>query len=165
MPEEQRKPLPPELLLMLKDPQELKKRREQVGLTAPKLAQASGVPLSVILNIESGRTPLRRETAEWLHAAIAHDEVLALKMSSLSDKGPDAHLAKTNVYKLTVRVTWFGTIISRVGIPRRFFRQPWVLRMVSPRCTYRTWFGTILYHLGIPRRFFPQSWRCNKVKP
>jgi transcriptional regulator with XRE-family HTH domain len=134
MPEEHRKPLPPELLLMLKDPQELKKRRERVGLTAPKLAQASGVPLPLIWNIESGCTPLQRETAEWLHAAIAHEEVLTLKMSRALDKRPDAYLAETAVYKLTVRTTWFGTIISGVGIPPHLFPRSWVWRPPSPSC-------------------------------
>ena len=62
MPEGQGKPVSPELLAKIMDPQDLKKRREQVGLTAGKLAQASGVPLSVIF-----------EHREWPYTASARD--------------------------------------------------------------------------------------------
>jgi len=124
MPEELRKPVSPELLAKIMDPQDLKNRRKQVGLTAGELAQLSGVPLSVILNIEGGRTPLRRETAEWLHAAIAHEEVtLAHPRKPFTPE----QLAKISKHqRCMVTTTWFGTLISRVGIPRRFFPRSWV---------------------------------------
>jgi transcriptional regulator with XRE-family HTH domain len=106
MAEEQRKPVSPELLAKIMDPQDLKNRRKQVGFTAGELAQISGVPLSVILNIEGGRTPLRRETAEWLHAAIAHEEItLAHPRKPLT---PEL-LAKIKVRRIEDwTTTWFG---------------------------------------------------------
>jgi transcriptional regulator with XRE-family HTH domain len=62
-------------LAWYREPKELKKRREEIGLSADELAQRAGKSLSVVKNIESGRTKLRGQTAHALWRAITNAKI------------------------------------------------------------------------------------------
>src|SRR5262249_48294053 len=62
-------------LAWYEDPKELRKRRIEAGLSAEQLGQLVGKSLSVIKNLESGRTKLQGELREAVWTAIGEAKI------------------------------------------------------------------------------------------